>query len=75
VRCIVLYHPDVKQHGFQYVDWLFEDQDIIAVCRTAHDDGVGGAHNNHDANYLTFHRFSGFRRLTMADSVALPKVP
>lgn len=69
VRCILLYHPDTAKHGFQYVDWLFDGQDIIAVCRTAFDDGQGGAHNNHDANYLTFHRFANFRRLTMANSV------
>jgi hypothetical protein len=68
VRCILLYHPDVKKHGFQYVDWQFAGRDIIAACRTAYDDGVGGARNSHDANFLTFHRFADFRRLTMADS-------
>ncbi len=69
VRCILLHHPDVAKHGFQYVDWQFDGEDLIAACRTAFDDGQGGAHNNHDANYLTFHRFAKFRRLTMADSV------
>lgn len=69
VRCILLYHPDTAKHGFQYVDWLFDGEDIIAACRTAFDDGQGGARNQHDANYLTFHRFANFRRLTMADSV------
>jgi hypothetical protein len=61
VRKILLHHPDVKKHGFQYVDWLFEGQDLIAACRTAYDDGQGGARNQHDANYLTFHRFENFR--------------
>src|SRR5262249_16985968 len=37
--------------------------DIIAACRTAYDDGKGGAHSAHDANYLTFHRFANFRTL------------
>jgi hypothetical protein len=69
VRCILLHHPDVAKHGFQYVEWLFEGDDIIAACRTAFDDGEGGAHNNHDANYLTFHRFKQFRELSMKDSV------
>jgi hypothetical protein len=69
VRCILLRHSDVARHGFQYVDWLFDGENIIAACRTAFDDGEGGAHNNHDANFLTFHRFSDFRRLTMADSM------
>jgi hypothetical protein len=71
VRCIVLYHPDTRDHGFQYVDWLFDNNDLIAACRTAYDDGQGGAHNNHDANYLTFHRIEDFRAKTMADSVPL----
>ena len=71
VRTILLRHPDVVRHGFQYVEWLFEGEDIIAACRTAYDDGVGGAHNNHDANYLTFHRFESIRTKTMADSVPM----
>jgi len=66
VRSIVLYHPDTAKHGFQYVDWLFDGDDLIAVSRTAHDDGLGGAHNQHDANYLTFHRIPDFRTRTMA---------
>lgn len=66
VRSILLHHPDVIRHGFQYVDWQFDGDDIIAVCRTAYDDGFGGAHNNHDANYLTFHRVKNFRNLTTA---------
>src|ERR1035437_4480082 len=69
VRCILLHHPDIARHGFQYVDWLFDGEDIIAACRTAFDDEEGGAHNAHDANFLTFHRFARFRRLTQADSV------
>src|SRR5579863_7137761 len=63
VRSVILYDADVAKHGFQYVDWLFEGQDLIAVCRTAFDDATGGAHNNHDANYLTFHRIRNFRDL------------
>jgi hypothetical protein len=54
------------------VDWLFDGADIAAVCRTAYDDQTGGAANFHDANFLTFHRFANFRRLTMADSVPVP---
>ena len=64
VRHIVLQHPDSAKHGFQYVDWLFEGDDMIAVVRTAFDDGLGGANNQHDANYLTFHRIKNFRRAT-----------
>lgn len=72
VRCILLYHPDTARHGFQYVDWQFEGDDLIAVCRTAFDDAQGGARNNHDANFLTFHRITMFRARTMADSVPMP---
>jgi len=75
VRCIVLYHPDTRKHGFQYVDWLFEGDDLIAACRMAYDDGQGGAHNNHDANYLTFHRITGFRSKSMADSAPITELP
>jgi hypothetical protein len=69
IRCIVLYHPDVDRHGFQYLDWLFEGDDIIAVARTACGTGAAAAPRQHDANYLTFHRVRGFRTMTMADSV------
>jgi hypothetical protein len=63
IRAILLEHPDPFHHAFQYVDWLIEGDDIIAVSRTAFDDAQGGAHNNHDANFLTFHRFHQFRKL------------
>lgn len=72
-RCILLHHPDPAKHGFQYVDWQFDGDDIIAACRTAFADEHGGAHNNHDANFLTFHRFKNFRLLTMDDSVQIRK--
>lgn len=62
-RAILLQHPDTKTHAFQYPDWQFDDADIIAAVRTAFDDDAGGAHNAHDANYLTFHRFKDFREL------------
>ncbi len=41
VRRILLHHPDTLSHGFQYVDWLFDGDDLIAVCRTAFDDQGG----------------------------------
>ncbi len=45
--------------GYQYVDWQFDGNDIIAVCRTA----MNGADTYHNANYLTFHRLQNFRKL------------
>jgi len=68
VESIILSHLDSEKHAFQYIDWLFENEDIIAVSRTAYDDGLGGAHRAHDANYLTFHRIRNFRDLTLGDS-------
>jgi hypothetical protein len=68
IRCIVLYHPDVDRHGFQYLDWQFDGDDIIAASRTAYDQGTDAAPRQHDANYLTFHRFKAFRALTMDNS-------
>ncbi|MDX1286218.1 MAG: hypothetical protein R3182_14460, partial [Draconibacterium sp.] len=56
----LLYHPDVEKHGFQYIAWQFEGDDIIFLSRTAYDDKYGGAHNYHDANYITFHRIKNF---------------
>jgi hypothetical protein len=68
VRSQLLYHADVLKHGFQYPDWLFDGDDMISVVRTAYDDGQGGAHDKHDANFLTFHRWRNFRQLDLASN-------
>lgn len=60
---VLLHHPDVKNHGFQYPSFLFEGEDIIFVSRTAFDDESGGADNCHNANFFTFHRILNFRDL------------
>jgi hypothetical protein len=57
----ILHHPDTKVHAFQYVDWQFDGANLIVASRTAFDDEEGGAHNFHDANFLTFHRVERFR--------------
>ena len=44
--------------GFQYVDWRFDGDDIIFLCRTAYD----GAANFHDSNRITYHVIRDFRR-------------
>jgi hypothetical protein len=61
IERVLLYHPDPVYHAFQYPDWTFDGKDIIAVCRTAYEDGLGGAKNRHDANFMTFHRVPDFR--------------
>lgn len=61
VEATILHHDDPEKHAFQYVDWQFEGPDLLVLSRTAYDDGLGGAHRQHDANYLTFHRVENFR--------------
>ena len=51
----------MNTHAFQYVDWQFEGADIVFVSRTSFEDGLGGANDAHDANYMTFHRVLDFR--------------
>jgi hypothetical protein len=68
VRTVVLHHPDPGFHAFQYVDFQFDGDDMIALARTAYDDGLGGAHSQHDANFITFHRIKRFRSLTPQDA-------
>ena len=48
-----------KLVGFQYVDFVIEDEDLLYLSRTA----LNGANNFHDANYITFHRLERFRSL------------
>ena len=45
-------HEDPFKTGFQYVDFLIENGEILYLCRTA----INGAANYHDANYSTFGR-------------------
>lgn len=45
-------------HAFQYVDWIFDGDDILYVVREA---GIG-ANNYHNSNYITFYRLKDFRR-------------
>ena len=49
---------DQASIGFQYVDFEFEGEDILYLCRTA----INGAHTYHDSNYSTFHRIENFRK-------------
>ena len=44
--------------AFQYLDWQFDGNDLIAVSRTA-----WNAQSFHNANHLTFHRVKTFREL------------
>jgi hypothetical protein len=61
VKQTLLSHPDVEKHGFQYVDWQFAGDDLIAAVRTAFDDDAGGARNQHDSNFILFLRIKNYR--------------
>jgi hypothetical protein len=64
-RVLLYVHQDeslVKKQckiGFQYVDWIFDGEDILLLVRTAYK----GAQNFHDANHITFHRLSRYEDL------------
>lgn len=45
--------------GFQYPDWQFDGDNIIALVRTAY----RGANRFHDANRITFHVIKNFRSM------------
>ena len=61
IKKTILYTDDIALRGFQYLDWQFEGDDIVAVSRTAWPDEGGNANSAHNANYLTFHRIRNFR--------------
>ncbi len=50
---------DINKYGFQYVDFDFDGEDIIFLCRTA----MNGAADFHDSNYITFHRAESYKNL------------
>lgn len=50
---------DHEKVGFQYVDFLFDGDDILYLCRTA----INNADNYHNSNYSTFHTIKNFRNL------------
>lgn len=64
VHSIILQDNNPEKSGFQYADWLVEDEDIIFVSRTAYFDGADFADNQHNSNFITFHRVPGFRKLS-----------
>ena len=47
--------------GFQYADWQFDGEDLIAVIRTAMEEERGLPQRQHDANMLVFVRVKDFR--------------
>jgi hypothetical protein len=52
---------NATDYGFQYADWEFDGDDIVATVRTGFCDDLGGSNNSHDANYYLFRRVDDFR--------------
>lgn len=52
-------HEPADKVAFQYIDFLFDNDDLLFVSRTA----FNGAASFHDSNYITFHRLENFRSL------------
>ena len=72
IKEILLTCKQVDLHGFQYVDWQFDEKDIVFVSRTAWKDATGDPPRQHDANYLTFHRINDFRKRNTATMILEP---
>lgn len=56
---------DPRQVGIQYVDFLFDGDDLLMLCRVA----MNGAHNFHDSNYSVFKRVENFRQYLAAKKI------
>jgi hypothetical protein len=61
VHTVILQDDNIEKSGFQYVDWHFDDEDIILLSRTAFFDGENFADSQHNSNFITFHRIENFR--------------
>lgn len=57
-RSVINYYLSVSVHAFQYVDWIFDGDDILLVVREAMEDAA----NFHDSNYMTFYRIENYRQ-------------
>jgi hypothetical protein len=61
----LLHRENHEQFAFQYMEFIFDGDDLLFVSRTAWD----GAFNHHDANYFTFHRVKDFRAIHTGNAV------
>ena len=48
--------------GFQYIDWQFDGDDLIAVIRLAVEEPAAFRNRQHDAKFLVFKRIERFRK-------------
>jgi len=62
IERVVLQDNNVAKSGFQYADWQFDGEDLVAAIRTSFREPSGVlAASSHDSNYLTFLRVGSFR--------------
>lgn len=61
IKSIVLAHEIVDKVSFQYVDFIFDGNDILFVSRTSYRDNLGSAQNQLSSNFMTFHRIENYR--------------
>ena len=58
-RTMMNYYVSMWHHGFQYVDWIFDGDDIIFVVR----ESMGDSINFHDTNYVTMYRMENYAEI------------
>ncbi|MBQ7348202.1 MAG: hypothetical protein IJW55_09605 [Clostridia bacterium] len=58
-RSVMNDYISMTRHGFQYVDWVIDGEDILFAVREA----MGESENYHNANNLTFYRLSDYKEL------------
>lgn len=72
VHKILLQHEDTEKHGFNYIDWEFDGENIVYVSRTAYNFGNKSAKNYHDANFLTFHKLKKYKKALKSNLEDIP---
>lgn len=58
-RTMMNFYCSMWKHGFQYVDWIVDDADLLLAVREAMDD----SENFHDANYICVYRINNYAEL------------
>ena len=64
VYTVILHGDDIDHTGFQYPSMVIDGDDLLLVSRTAYPDEEGVADNQHNSNFITFHRIKNFRNRT-----------
>lgn len=65
VVSVILHDDDVDHCGFQYPSAVIEGDDLLVLSRTAFSEDDERADNQHNSNFITFHRVRDFRGRTL----------